>query len=152
MTELRVLKRDIDALVTLVEHSALTVEQLARLQRMSGLQVTRRRVAQLEKDGYVQSRERQFRRRRGRAEKILSIAPSGVTLLRERGMLPDWVSDEQLPSPAAACEGHQLLLNWFRIHLQYLPAVIPSPRGALGPNRRRAFGSQKYQAIRAPVP
>jgi len=160
----RLLSRDIELLVALVEHSILTTEQVTRLQGMSGLQVARRRTAQLEKQGLIQSRERQFRRRRGRPEKILSISPLGADLLREKGLLPDWVSSEQLPITAAACEGHQLLLNWFRIHLQYLPTVIPSldvgflspgsllsPRDALGRSLLReefSVSGERAQTVR----
>lgn len=127
---LRLLNRDIDLLAALAEHSILTTEQLAHLQGMSGLQVARRRVAQLEKEGLLQSRERQFCRRRGRPEKIISIAPEGVRLLRGRRALPDWVSDEALLNDSEWDEGHQLLLGWFRVHLAHLARETPSLEAA----------------------
>ncbi len=122
---LRLLNRDVELLRALADHSLLTIEQVVHLHGMSGLQVARRRVGRLETAGLVRSRDRQFARRRGRPEKILSVGPEGIAVLRQRSLLPECVPEEELLDPTSNCEGHQLLLNWFRIHLAHLPSVVP---------------------------
>ena len=108
---------DIEGLVALAEHRILTAEQFTRLRRMSGMQVARRRLAQMEREGLATSRPRQLRRRRGRPEKLIWIAEAGIALLRERRRVAEWIPDEQLAPLASHGQEHQLLLNWFRIHL-----------------------------------
>ena len=59
------------------------------------------------------------------AWRLFWIGQVGIALLRERGLLPHWISAEQLAPSAPRQEGHQMLLNWFRIHLRHVTSLIP---------------------------
>ncbi|MBT4814677.1 MAG: hypothetical protein HON70_03205 [Lentisphaerae bacterium] len=118
------MNKDVTLLEQLAEYRVLTAEQIARLRGVGSLQVVRRRLGQLAREKLVESWGRGFGRRRGRPEKVYSIGCDGTDLLQRRGVLPAGTIHDQIDG-RKACENHQLLLNWFRIHLDYVSSVLP---------------------------
>jgi hypothetical protein len=120
----RLLAKDVETLRALAEYRLMTVPQLLWVCGFSGLQMTRRRLAALEDAGLVGSENRGYGRHQGRPEKVFSLAQAGFEVLRKEGKLPEWVGFEQASGERITCPDHQLLLNWFRVRLDYLPTVL----------------------------
>ncbi len=122
----RLLTRDVELLARVAEYRLMTAPQVAHLQGFSGLQVTRRRLAQLEETGLIESYRRGCGRKRGRPEKIFTVASPGAELLRSRGVLEPWTQNERVNGSAMHCPDHQLLMNWFRLHLDHFGTHHPA--------------------------
>jgi len=117
-------KNDHQVLTAIAEHRVLTASQVTAIQRKSR-QVVRRRLAQLESAGFIVSTVRGFGQRRGRPEKLVSLTREGANLLSPkypvlRGTPINKINAEKIP-----CIEHQLLTNWFRIHLNEIEYVMP---------------------------
>ena len=111
-------KNDRKLIFSLAECRVLTLSQVAAIQRKSK-QVTRRRLRVLEQAGLILSRTQGFGRFRGRPEKLFSLTEKGTHLLDLKGPhlknVIQVLNEENL-----RCLDHQLLVNWFQIHLQYI--------------------------------
>jgi hypothetical protein len=121
----RLKTKDIAVLASLAEYRLITVPQSLGACGFSGLQVARRRLAALEEQHLVQSSSRGYGRHRGRPEKVFGLTPAGFDVLKEQGRLPGTAEFDQVSGAAIACPDHQLLLNWFRVHLTHLPTALP---------------------------
>lgn len=117
-------KHDTHALTDLAEYRVLTVCQLAVLHDRSphGL---RRRLRMLEQAQLVRAGTRGFGHGRGRPESLISLTDAGVDLLRHRKLLPAPVRAEQVTADGIPSPDHQLVTNWFRIHLVQMERVVP---------------------------
>lgn len=116
-------KNDHELLTNLAEYRLLTVSQLAALQERStrGL---RRRLRMLEQRQLVRAGTRGFGHGRGRPEHLISLAVAGVDVLRRKELLPAEVETEQVTADGVASPDHQLLINWFRVHLVQMERII----------------------------
>jgi len=105
-------------------HKVLTVKQLSVFSLRSD-QVVRRRLRVLEKKGIVETRERGYGKNRGRPENIVFLTEEGKIFLRDNG----FISDHDACPVGSTIEGfsvnHELLVNWFRIHLLQIEKSIP---------------------------
>jgi hypothetical protein len=115
---------DCNILECLAEYRVLTVSQVAAIFHKSR-QVARRRLHDLEEGGLVQVVGSEFGRGRGRPENSLGLAERGVDVLKERGLLGQDVRYEKVLGDSLFAADHQLLLNWFRIHLKEVERVLP---------------------------
>lgn len=156
-------KNDVELLTQLAEYRLLTVSQLAAL-RARSLQGVRRRMRWLEQEQLLRATTRGFGHGRGRPEKLISLADAGVDLLRRRELLPAEVRTEQVTADGVASPEHQLLTNWFRIHLVQMertiprlaveflsptsPLLPPSPDGSPGVSERVAVDGGRHEPIR----
>ena len=114
---LRIKTADIATLKSLAEYRALTLPQLTAL-HFSGKKAAGRRLGQFVQENLVESIPRGPGRAPGRPESVFSLANAGIERLRDEGILRhsapyEGVNAEQL----LPCLDHQLLTNWFRIHL-----------------------------------
>jgi len=121
---LRLKTTDCSILEWLAEYRVLTVSQIAAIFHKSR-QVTRRRLHDLEEGGFVEVIGSEFGRGRGRPENSLGLAEHGIDILKERGLLGQDVPYETVLGDCLFAAGHQLLLNWFRIHLKEIERVLP---------------------------
>jgi len=141
----RLKEADCKVLERLADHRMLTAVQLAAITQRSA-QVVRRRVRGLEEAGLVEVIGREYGRGRGRPERSFGLTSQGVDLLREKGMIDRTVPYDKVVASDFSCTDHQLLLNWFRIHLAQAERVLTRlnvkflacnspylPRGADGP-------------------
>ena len=87
-------------------------------------QVMRRRLHDLEERGLVEVVGTEFGRGRGRPENSLGLAEHGIDVLKERGLLGQDVLYEKVLGDSLFAKDHQLLLNWFRIHLMGIGRML----------------------------
>jgi Replication-relaxation len=137
---IRITDRDVALLWALAEHRMLTVEQLAHL-RDRNIPALRRRLGRLvEEELVAQLPVSPTVGKRGRPEKVFGVDSKAITLLVDRGLLPKSIKPSQVTGESLLPQaGHQLLLNWFRIHLvamsrclselEVLSVAHNSPRG-----------------------
>jgi DNA-binding transcriptional ArsR family regulator len=125
---------DCNILEYLAEYRVLTVSQVAAIFHKSR-QVVRRRLRDLEEGGLVEVVGSEFGRGRGRPENSLGLTERGIDVLKERGLLGQDVPYEKVLGDSLFGADHQLLVNWFRIHLKEVERVLPS---ATGEHRREA--------------
>jgi hypothetical protein len=102
----------------------LTMTQLATIFRKS-VDVVRRRLRDLEKQGLVEVVSREYGRGRGRPENSLGLTRRGVDILRDKGLIGRTVPYDKVVADGLFGANHQLLLNWFRIHLAQIERVLP---------------------------
>lgn len=107
---------DCSILECLAEHRVLTVTQVAAIFHESQ-QVLRRRLHDLEEERLVEVVGSELGRARGRPENSLGLTGRGLDLLKERGVLGQDVPYEKVLGDSLFGADHQLLVNWFRIHL-----------------------------------
>jgi hypothetical protein len=108
----------------IAEHRILTVTQVAVIFD-KGRQVIRRRLNNLEQAGLIEVTGRELGRGRGRPENSMGLTNRGVDVLRGKGLLNKSVPYEKICADYLVCNNHQLLLNWFRIHLNQVEKTLP---------------------------
>ena len=87
-------------------------------------QVARRRLRDLEEKGLVEVAGYEFGRGRARPEKSIGLTKHGVDLLKDKGLLEQDISYEKVLADGLVFTDHQLLMNWFRIHLNQVEKVV----------------------------
>jgi hypothetical protein len=101
------------------------VSQIAALFHKSR-QVIRRRLHDLEEGGFVEVVGSEFGRGRGRPENSLGLTEHGTDILKERDLLLDQdVPYEKVLGDSLFAADHQLMVNWFRIHLKEVERLLP---------------------------
>ena len=120
----RLKEADCKTLACTADHRMLTVTQLAAIFQKSR-HVIRRRLCDLEKEGLVEVVGHEYGRGRGRPESSLGLTEQGMDLLREEGLIDRTVPYDRVVADGIFCAGHQLLLNWFRIHVAQVERVLP---------------------------
>jgi hypothetical protein len=53
------------------------------------------------------------------------LSKLAVTILKERGFINPRVPSNDMIGGNLRCQNHQLLLNWVRIHLNYIETIVP---------------------------
>ena len=115
---------DCNILKTIAEYRILTPAQITTFYQKSR-QVVWRRLRTLEKEGLIQAIRYEFGRGRGRPESLLGLTEHGVDMLVEKGLIGGDVPYDKVLVGSPFCIDHQLLLNWFRIHLNHVQKVLP---------------------------
>jgi len=122
--KLRMKRSDVELLRDVADFRVLTTTQIAHL-FFGRLNSTRRRLAQLVEADMIVEKPRTARLSRGRAENIYALAQAGFDLLCERKTLPASAKFEDVDGERLSCLEHDLLLNWFRIHLWQIEKILP---------------------------
>ncbi|EFK08175.1 conserved hypothetical protein [delta proteobacterium NaphS2] len=117
-------KNDRRLLAAIAEHRILTTSQVTAIQRNSR-QVVRRRLRQLEELGVILIAPRGLGHSRGRPEKMVSLSREGVDRISDEHPVLRGMPIHQINGDKIRCMEHQLLTNWFRIHLAQIQHVIP---------------------------
>jgi len=115
---------DCDVLRSLAEYRILTPTQITTFYQKSR-QVIWRRLHILEKEGLMQTIRHEFGRGRGRPESLLGLTDYGIDILIKKGLIDRDIPRENILVDGPFCIDHQLLLNWFRIHLKQIGRVLP---------------------------
>ncbi len=115
---------DIEALETIAEHQVLTLGQLSALLSRNSKALSRR-VVQLESAGLIRKTSRGFGRGRGRPESIFSLTDAGLGKLIAEGAVGRGTSQAKVTELDTLFIDHQLLVNWFRVHLVQLERLVP---------------------------
>jgi len=119
----RLTETDCRTLRCVADHRILTVTQLAAIFEKSKHAI-RRRLRDLEREGLVETISQEYGRGRGRPESSLGLTDRAVDMLRDRGLIGQTVSNDQVVADHL-WTNHQLLMNWFRIHLAQVKRVLP---------------------------
>jgi hypothetical protein len=115
----RLNRKDLQLMAMIAEHKVLSLEQIA-LAHGRSKDAVGRRLNQIQQEGNLTSHTRGFGRGRGRPEKLVSVSSEGVRILRDKGMLPPGMSNEEVLFTESDKTDHLLLLNWLLVHLAVL--------------------------------
>ncbi len=122
----RLKKNDLNLFATLADCRVLTTTQIAALHFDSKKKSARRRLHQLAEAGFIADRKRDIGQIRGRSENVYFVGEDGFALLKDRKILPSSTTREQVSAENIWCVEHELLLNWFRIHLRDIQNCFPN--------------------------
>ena len=117
-------KNDLALLASIAEHEVLTVGQLSALSQRSR-QVVRRRLRILESEGIIAAKEGNYGRSRGRPESLIFLTEDSAMLLKDKEILSNNVACTTNKTVDSIFVAHELLINWFRIHLIQMERLIP---------------------------
>lgn len=104
----------------LATYQLITAEQMAMLRDVT-VRGARKGLAKLEQMGLIEARYYTLGLARGRPTKVYSLSAKGIRSLRrgdsrlEHATLAPWDDEAGI--------GHQLLLNWFLLHVLHIPRV-----------------------------
>lgn len=147
---IKLTKDDYELFSSVAEYRVLTASQL-KLLLGRNLRALRRRLTALCGAGHVHLNQTGFGRR-GRPETLVSLAGSGIELLRRCGALPAEISSADVTGDDFKPLHHQLLVNWFRMHLVHAERMNPrfavSFRAPTSPFLRRGSGDKVPPADR----
>jgi hypothetical protein len=114
---------NIQVLTSLADFRVLTVGQICTLQSKD-VQVVRRNLTRLQAAGLIETVPLAIGNTRGRPERVVSLAPRGLKLLHDEGLLPTTIGFDHAGMVAPPLVRHQLLVNWFRVRLAKIPEFL----------------------------
>ncbi len=120
----RLRESDCKIIECIAEYNILTVPQITAIFQKNK-QVLRRRFRELKRQGLVNMTNREFGRTRGRPESLLGLTEHGLDILKEKGIIDRDVPYENVSPVSIRRVDHQILLNWFRVHLNQIERVLP---------------------------
>lgn len=120
----RLTKGDKEILSLIALYRILTVSQLAALTQRSR-QVIRRRLRFFSDEGYIINRMRGYGRSSGRPEEIILLAEKSAEFLKDEGLFQGSIPLISPKNIDAIAVDHDLLINWFYIHLIQVDNSIP---------------------------
>lgn len=88
--------------------------------------MTRRKAGELSKAGLIEFTRQPLSASAGRPENVAYLRVDGVQTLKEQGGLDPSMPTDLFTKVDFRTLGHQLLTNWFRIHLSLLSRYRPS--------------------------
>jgi hypothetical protein len=122
--DLRLNRGDKKILSLIALYRILTVSQLAAITQRTR-QVIRRRLRFLFDNNLILTKMRGFGRGSGRPEDIISITGKAAELLQNEGMFSESISLIPQKDIDYLAVDHDLLINWFYIHLIQIQQSIP---------------------------
>jgi hypothetical protein len=116
-------EKDWDLLRFIDSLKVLTVIQLSALSRRSP-QVIRRRLRALGEQGFISTQQQAYGNRRGRPEDLVLLSEAGCRALhKQTGRNGKFQKNDTYAAPEFV--EHELLVNWFFIHLIQIEKQIP---------------------------
>jgi len=112
----------LEVLRQLATYQLLTAEQVALLRDVT-LRGARKGLAKLDGMGMVEARYQAYGQARGRPAKAYSLSPKGIRCLESRD--PSLENVALTPWDDGAGPAHQLLLNWFLLHVHHISREHP---------------------------
>ncbi len=122
----RLQKGDYEIIKYLAEYRILPISQLAALFRRMG-QVISRRCRELKREGVIKVTNNELGQNVGRPKDLFGLTERGVDVLSEKDLIGRDLLYEDVGPVSNRLVEHQLLLNWFRIHLNEIDKVDPKP-------------------------
>jgi hypothetical protein len=117
-------KGDKQILSLIALYRILTVSQLAALTQRSR-QVIRRRLRYLSGEDLIINMMRGYGRSSGRPEEIILLAEKSAGILKDEGLFSESIPLISHKNIDAIAVDHDLLINWFYIHLIQVDNSIP---------------------------
>jgi len=122
MLRTRLKEKDLEILKTIAELRILTANQITVILDRNK-QALRRKLASLEKKGFIAAQVNELGRHRGRPERLFSLSLQGLDLLKAQRILPEKTAKERVLAENISIVDHQLLTNWFWAHLIHLERI-----------------------------
>jgi hypothetical protein len=110
------IKGKIHFLRTLAEYGMLTIKQIAALEQI-GVRAANKRIKKLSDENLIEVSPRVLSQSKGRPEIVAALSLKGAQCLRDEGEIKSDIPLEILTGKSINHIDHQLLINWFRIHL-----------------------------------
>jgi hypothetical protein len=118
-------KHEVELLRQLADFRMLTFTQIAVLSGKSA-RSARRRMKELVDHGFAEVLPVSNSQGPGRPEGVFGVSQEGLAVLRSEDVLPKATEFDRVGGQALIRQhGHQILLNWCRIHLLHLTRVFP---------------------------
>lgn len=117
-------KKDKLLLLKISEYGVLLIDQIALLNN-SGKRIVQRKISRLYKNELLNLSPRNNSSNYGRPENIISISEKGVKFLQYEKLIDNKIPVERFLTNKIYKIEHELLLNWFRIHLNHIQIKIP---------------------------
>ena len=121
---IRISSKDIDVFMTVAEYRVLTVEQISLLLGRNQKSIYRR-LNELEKHNLLLMLDREAGHGRGRPENLFVLTEDCIRLLKGKGSIDHNIRFQKILFEQFNNIDHQLLLNWFCIHLIHLEKQLP---------------------------
>lgn len=109
-----------ELLIIIAEYQILLTEQISLITNL-GRREVQRKINNLNKKDLINFVSRKPKGTKGRNENIISINEKGFEYLQNEKIIYTKISIEKFTLNRYSNIEHQLLLNWFRIHLNYMP-------------------------------
>ncbi len=116
--------RKLELLKLLAEYRVLLTTQVALLGG-TGLRAAQKNIMKLRDKGYLILCFHDFTGIRGRPEGVCSLTDRGAELLKKEGLIDAEIENHLITGEAIVHVSHELLVNWFRIHLLQIDNHIP---------------------------
>jgi len=120
-TELK--EKEFDILKAVAEYRLLTANQIATLLGRNK-QSLRRKLSELENQGYLLTQFHEFGRSRGRPDRLFSITKQGIDALKSQSILAEKTPYEKVLAESISTVDHQMMMNCFRVHISYLQTIL----------------------------
>ena len=105
-----------ETLKHLAEYRILTMSQLAAVCQKKKPSI-RKHIRGLRESGFVKVTSNELGHNFGRPENLLGLTEQGIDTLKDKNIIPHDVAYEKVGPVSFRLIDHQLLINWFRIHL-----------------------------------
>ncbi|MBL1214704.1 MAG: hypothetical protein HND52_15205 [Ignavibacteriae bacterium] len=119
----KISKKDLNLLLQLADYLVLLNEQIAQLSG-TGIRAVQKRINELNQKGFIHIRTRSYKSEKGRSRFISSLSEKGIKLLQNEKQIDNKISLERFLFNKTNTIEHELLVNWFRIYLDFLPIKI----------------------------
>ena len=116
--------RKLELLNLIAEYRVLLTAQVALLSG-TGLRAAQKNIMKLRDSGYLTLYFHDFTGIRGRPESVCSLTDKGAELLKKGGLVDVEIANHRMTGEAIVHVSHELLINWFRIHLLQIDNHIP---------------------------
>ena len=116
--------RKLELLKLIAEHRVLLTAQVALLSG-TGQRAAEKATQMLRDQGYLTFSHYDLEGNRGRPRGVCSLADRGVELLKKEGLIDAEIPNHRMTGEAIVHVSHELLINWFRIHLLQIDNHIP---------------------------
>ncbi len=117
-------KGDYKFLTHIVDYKVLSVEQLSAICQNSH-QMIRKRIRNLVKEGFIVKDKKGYGHAHGRPKELIFLTEKCIDLLKNIGMVSDKNISFEDVTVDSKFIGHELLVNWFRIHLLQIDRSVP---------------------------
>ena len=107
----------------LAEYQLLLTHQIAIL-GATGLRAAQKKMLILDQKRMVNIYHRPLNGNQGRPDKIYTISQRGLNYLKEVGIIDKAISLNNISTKESSNLEHEILINWFRIHLQYIDKCL----------------------------
>ena len=108
----------------LAEYRILLTRQIAIIEGV-GLRASQKKLFVLQNKEMVNIYHRPLCGNQGRPDKIYTISSKGINYLKDCRILNNTTSIHRIAAIESGNLEHEILINWFRIHLQHIDKCLP---------------------------